>query len=257
MLRRARRLHCVRPPAGPLGPARAQRPRGRRPASLQSPRRCGRPRRRGSSSGACSQLRPLALGPSGPTQWAGMPRAPELPSAGRGPLSRRPVRGAAAEPAPATPARDARPRPRQPLELEMPPWPQPPPSAPVPLPHVGRAATAAATTISGPLPLPLSLTDSRPHRPSPRCSAHARPAHAAAANPGHAHDARAWLAGLRGGGGGGSGRALRLHPLPRAAPLQVRPLGTLRGGMGWLWLRGPVRRPPVHAVRSPYPLWEI
>lgn len=95
----------------------------------------------------------------------------------------------------------------------MPPRLRPPPSALVPLPHVGGAATATAATSSNPLPLPLSLTDSRPRRPSPRCSAHARPAHAAAAaSPGHAHGARA---GLRGGGR----RALQLRPPPKAAPL--------------------------------------
>lgn len=236
----------------PSVPPRAQRPRGRRAASLRSPRRCGppRPRRRDPSRGACSQPRPPARSRLlGPTQRAGMPRAPEPRSAGpsaggpyaalpQSPLPRR---------RPGTPAH-AR---GQPPELEMPPRLRPPPSPPVPLPHVGRAATAAATTISDPLPLPLSLTDSSPRRPSPACSAHARHAHAAATGLEHARGARAGLAGLQ----GRSGRALRLRPSPWAARLPAA-LWEYWGGRGWLGRLGPAGGSPLPEVRSLHPLGE-
>lgn len=148
MLRAARRLHCVRPPAGPRCPApRSAAPREAggelaEPAALRPPP-SARPvqRRRRPAPPARSRGRPHERGCPGPG-------AARHRRQGAGPLRRRPVRGTAAEPAPATPARDA--GPGQPPELEMPPRPRPPPlpSPAVPLPHVGRAA------VSGPLPAP-------------------------------------------------------------------------------------------------------
>lgn len=260
------------PPAGPscraerrLPCVKGRRPRGRlragcegqqrgpgAAASLRSPRCCGRRRRRGPSSGACSR-------PPGPTQRGGdaqrpgRRRAPSAGRGGRGPLSRPPCAALPQSPLPRRrPGTPARPRPGRPPELATPPRPRPPPCLPLPLPHVGRAATAAAAaaaTISGPLPLPLSLTDSRPRRPSPSRSAHARPAHAAA-GPGHAHGARAGLARLQGGGGAG---ALRLRPQSSARRPGQR--GTLAACRGRCWAAGSAgtaeRRGSARAVFLP------
>lgn len=155
--RRRRAPHAAQSEAPPLRQAARQTPLSR--PALGGPagggqRVCGA---RGASA-ASVKRDPIWRGrlPAPPARARGRrnergcpgPGSRPAPKAGRGPLSRRPVRGTAAEPAPATPARDA--GPGQPPKLEMPPRSRPPPlpSPAVPLPHVGRAAA------SGPLPAP-------------------------------------------------------------------------------------------------------
>lgn len=133
----------------PSVPPRARRPRGRRAASLRSPRRFGRPRQRDPSREGCCQ--PLPPAPeadptSGDAQGPGDARHRRQ---GAGPSAGGPCAALPQSPLPrrrlGTPARGSLPR-----ELEMPPRPRPPPlpSPTVPLPHVGRAA------VSDPLPAP-------------------------------------------------------------------------------------------------------